>query len=82
LYERLKARGALIVPGEYFFYGLDEKLDEKPHSAAGNHASWSHASQCVRMTFSQSHDVIDAGVSIMADELRCVHAKRLAPNSV
>lgn len=61
LYQRLKARGVLIVPGEYFFYGLD---DAEP---------WPHASQCVRMTFSQSSAVVEAGVAIMADELRRLH---------
>jgi valine--pyruvate aminotransferase len=71
LYERLKARGALIVPGEYFFYGLDDRFQD----GAANRDPWPHASQCVRMTFSQSHDVIDAGVSIMADELRRVHTQ-------
>lgn len=75
LYERLKARGALIVPGEYFFYGLCEKRDDDSHSGAAHHAAWPHAAQCVRMTFSQSHETIDAGVSIMADELRRVHAR-------
>jgi valine--pyruvate aminotransferase len=64
LYERLKARGVLIVPGEYFFYGLDGE---------GRSTAWPHATQCVRMTFSQSAETIAAGVAIMADELRRVH---------
>ncbi len=67
LYERLKARGVLIVPGEYFFYGLDHDLDER--------GPWPHASQCVRMTFSQSHETIAAGVAIMADELQSLHVR-------
>jgi valine--pyruvate aminotransferase len=67
LYERLKARGVLIVPGEYFFYGLD-----RDDQSAG---SWPHATQCVRMTFSQSPETIAQGVAIMADELRRVHAQ-------
>lgn len=58
LYERLKARGVLIVPGEYFFYGLD-----KP---------WQHASECIRMTFSMPADTVRAGIEILADELRKV----------
>lgn len=61
LYERLKARGVLIVPGEYFFYGLPES------------EPWPHATQCVRMTFSQSAQTIDQGVAIMAEELRNIH---------
>jgi valine--pyruvate aminotransferase len=61
LYERLKARGVLIVPGEYFFYGLEGQ------------APWPHATQCVRMTFSQAPETIAAGIAIMADELRRLH---------
>jgi valine--pyruvate aminotransferase len=61
LYEELKARGALIVPGEYFFYGLERD------------APWPHASQCVRMSFSQSAPTIAEGVAILADQLRRVH---------
>ena len=52
----------LVVPGEYFFYGLDEEG-----------ADWPHAQQCVRMTFSQSPETIDRGVAIMAETLREVH---------
>jgi valine--pyruvate aminotransferase len=62
LYQRLKARGVLIVPGEYFFFGLD-----------GGQA-WPHATQCIRMTFSQSSQTVDRGVALMADELRRIHA--------
>jgi valine--pyruvate aminotransferase len=61
MYERLKTRGVLIVPGEYFFYGLE---GAEP---------WPHATQCVRMTFSQSAQTVDQGVAIMAQELRDVH---------
>lgn len=35
LYRRLKARGVLIVPGEYFFIGLED--------------DWSHGHECLRM---------------------------------
>jgi valine--pyruvate aminotransferase len=67
LYQRLRQRGVLIVPGEYFFYGLDDA------------APWPHASQCVRMTFSQSAETVASGVAIMADELRRVHATGSSP---
>ncbi|MGI9429152.1 MAG: valine--pyruvate transaminase, partial [Bythopirellula sp.] len=50
LYERLKRRNVLVVPGEYFFYGLDDQLD------------WPHREQCVRLTFSQSEQTISAGL--------------------
>ena len=56
LYERLKARGVLVVPGEYFFYGLE--------------APWDHQSQCIRMTFSMPTETVRAGVEILAEEIR------------
>ena len=64
LYERLKARGVLIVPGEYFFYGLQGADD------------WAHRRQCVRITFSQSEETVRSGIAVMADELRRLHAQR------
>jgi valine--pyruvate aminotransferase len=59
LYERLKNRGVLVVPGEYFFYGLKE--------------DWPHARQCIRMTFSQSDQTVAQGIKIIAKELRQIH---------
>ena len=59
LYQRLKARGVLIVPGEYFFYGLQQ--------------DWTHTRQCIRLTFSQSDDTVARGIEIIADELRKLH---------
>lgn len=53
LYERLKARGVLIVPGEYFFYG--------------NHPHVPHQTECIRMTFSMPYDVVRGGIEVLAD---------------
>lgn len=58
LYERLKARNVLVVPGEYFFYGLE-----------GSDADWDHRQACIRMTFSMPDNVVEAGVRVLADEL-------------
>ncbi|HMP06587.1 MAG TPA: valine--pyruvate transaminase [Lacipirellulaceae bacterium] len=63
LYRRLKARGVLIVPGEYFFYGLPAA------------EPWPHAAQCLRLTFSQPAEVIERGVAAMAEELRRLHGR-------
>jgi valine--pyruvate aminotransferase len=54
LYQRLKARKVLIVPGEYFFFGLKE--------------DWSHRHECLRLNFSQPQDVVREGLRIIADE--------------
>lgn len=56
LYERLKARGVLVVPGEYFFFGLEEP--------------WDHEQQCIRMTFSMPDNVVEDGIRILAETLR------------
>jgi len=56
LYQRLKARGVLIVPGHYFFPGLKEK--------------WQHKNECIRVNYSQEKETVAAGVKIIADEVK------------
>jgi valine--pyruvate aminotransferase len=63
LYTRLKNRGVLVVPGEYFFYGLEDADND-----------WPHRRQCIRVTFSQGEEVVEDGIRILADELRQLHA--------
>ena len=58
LYERLKSRGVLVVPGEYFFFGMSE--------------SWEHQHECIRMTFSMPTDTVRAGIEVLAEELQKV----------
>jgi valine--pyruvate aminotransferase len=55
LYERLKARKVLTVPGEYFFFGLDE--------------DWSHRHECLRLNFSQNSETVREGLEIIAQEV-------------
>ncbi|KHT62955.1 valine--pyruvate aminotransferase [Photobacterium gaetbulicola] len=55
LYRRLKARGVLIVPGEYFFIGLDE--------------DWQHGHECLRMNYVQEDEVMRKGIAIIAEEV-------------
>ncbi len=59
LYARLKARKVLVVPGEYFFFGLE------------NH--WQHSSECIRVTFSQPEEVVREGLEIIADEVARIY---------
>lgn len=54
LYRRLKARNVLVVPGEYFFFGLQQE--------------WPHREQCLRLNFSQPAEVVREGLRIIADE--------------
>lgn len=61
LYERLKARGVVIVPGHYFFPGLE--------------GDWRHRQECFRMTYTQSDDAIERGVKIICEEIRRAFAE-------
>lgn len=62
LYQRLKARGVLVVPGEYFFFGTDD---------------WPHAHQCLRMNYVQPQEVMEKGIAIIAEEVSIAYAKTL-----
>lgn len=53
-YQRLKKREVLIVPGEYFFYGMEE--------------DWPHRRQCLRLNFSRPPEVVKKGLQILAEE--------------
>ena len=54
LYERLKKRDVLVIPGEPFFFGLDEE--------------WSHSTECIRINYSQDADLVEEGIRIIAEE--------------
>ncbi|OBT15603.1 valine--pyruvate transaminase [Vibrio sp. UCD-FRSSP16_10] len=60
LYLRLKARGVLIVPGEYFFFGQEDH--------------WQHSHQCLRMNYVQNDDDMQKGIQIIAEEVRKAYA--------
>lgn len=56
LYQRLKKRRVLVIPGHYFSFGLDEP--------------WKHPSECLRLTFSQPEHIVREGLEILADEVK------------
>lgn len=62
LYQRLKARGVLIVPGEYFFIGQED--------------DWEHAHQCLRMNYVQDDELMQKGIAIIAEEVNRAYAER------
>ncbi len=62
LYQRLKARGVLVVPGHHFAYG-----------AAANEA---HCRECIRITFAQSERVVRDGLRLLGAELRAIQRRR------
>jgi valine--pyruvate aminotransferase len=60
LYERLKSRGVLVVPGHHFFYGLDAP-------------AWRHPHECIRLTFTMPPEAVRAGLAIIGEEVRRLH---------
>ncbi len=56
LYERLKARGVIIVPGHYFYPGLED--------------DWRHRTECIRVSYAQDDATVQAGIRIIAEEAR------------
>lgn len=56
LYERLKRRGVLVMPGEPFFFGFGEH--------------WDHARQCLRLTYCQEPEVLERAVQRIAEETK------------
>ncbi|KAA8997373.1 valine--pyruvate transaminase [Affinibrenneria salicis] len=61
LYQRLKQRGVLMVPGHYFFPGLDQP--------------WRHAQQCLRMNYVPDPQQIERGIAILAEEVERAHTE-------
>jgi valine--pyruvate aminotransferase len=54
MYERLKRRGVLVVPGSYFFFGLD---DPGPHGR-----------ECIRINYTSSESEVREGIRIIGEE--------------
>lgn len=60
LYERLKQRGVLVIPGPYFFPGLD--------------GTWQHSRECIRITYSQNMNALQEGITIIGEEVEKMFA--------
>ncbi|MEX0951839.1 MAG: valine--pyruvate transaminase [Gammaproteobacteria bacterium] len=61
LYQRLKARGVLVIAGQHFFPGLED--------------NWQHKYECIRVTYAQSPEVVERGVGIIAEEVKRAFAE-------
>ncbi len=59
LYHRLKKRGVLMVPGHYFFPGLEQ--------------DWPHTHECMRMNYVPDPESIAKGIAILAEEIKLAH---------
>jgi len=56
LYQRLKKREVLVIPGEYFFYGHDNP-------------AWPHRSECIRVSYAMDEESVRDGLRIIAEEV-------------
>ncbi|MFH6974824.1 valine--pyruvate transaminase [Neisseria sp. 23W00296] len=62
LYQRLKARGTLIIPGEPFFIGFDT-------------ANYPHARECIRISIAQNEATLEQGIAAIAEEVKRAFAE-------
>jgi valine--pyruvate aminotransferase len=62
LYDRLKQRGVLVVPGHYFFPGL--------------HEEWEHKTECIRMNYTPEEGKVRQGIRIIGEEIKRAYAEK------
>ena len=60
LYERLKAKGTLIIPSEHFFVGVDTE-------------NFKHAHECIRLSIAQDDDTLRKGIATIGEVVRAVY---------
>lgn len=60
LYERLKARGVVVLPGNDFFIGTGD--------------TWRHRRECLRISYAGDLTTIERGIGIIMNELNAVYA--------
>ncbi len=60
LYIKLKARGVIVMPGEHFFFGVEDPLAQ--------------SKSCLRLSYCQPADVLAEAVVRLARELRALGA--------
>jgi len=59
LYQRLKIRGVIVVPGNYFFPGLEEE--------------WKHQNECLRISYAMDEGAVEKGIKIIGEEVRMLY---------
>lgn len=62
LYQRLKQQGLLVVPGHYFFPGIEDE-------------GWAHSKQCIRLNYAQPEADVQAGIAILAREILALYGQ-------
>jgi valine--pyruvate aminotransferase len=59
LYERLKERQVLVVPGDPFFFGFPPEED-----------NWPHRHECLRINYAVEETILRRGLQILGEELQ------------
>lgn len=62
LYQRLKARGVVVLPGREFFIATGD--------------DWQHRNECLRLSYAGDPATIRAGCALVAEELRDAYGGR------
>lgn len=62
LYERLKERDVLVVPGRYFFFGNEDQ-------------EWRHREECIRVTYTMPAEKVQRGLRVIAEVVADIYAK-------
>jgi valine--pyruvate aminotransferase len=57
LYQRLKKRGVLVIPGHHFFFGQEDE-------------NWPHRHECIRVSYAMDENVVRDGLRVIAEEVR------------
>ena len=60
LYERLKAKGTLIIPSEHFFVGVDTE-------------NFKHAHECIRLSIAQDDETLKKGIATIGEVVRTAY---------
>lgn len=61
LYQQLKDDGTIILPGEYFFPGVDDV------------ENYQHAHECIRMSYAQSDETLEKGIAQIAQRVHAAY---------
>lgn len=56
LYQRLKTREVLVIPGNHFFFGCDD-------------TDWRHRDECIRVSFAMEEKTVREGLEVIAEEV-------------